>query len=90
MSPATAGRKYLIPTCPPSPLSLPPLLAVILGSLYPPHSARHSSTLLGLPTTFVLTFASIPPVSTASKVQRARLTASGRHGSQRLGAGGWL
>lgn len=87
MSPTTAGRKYLIPSCPPSPLSLPPLLAVISDSVCPPHSARRSRALLGLSTTFVLTFASIPPVSTASEVQRASPRAGGRHGSQRLGAG---
>lgn len=85
VSPAVAGRKYLIPSSPPSPLSLPPLLPVIFRlpiALTPrkpledsPRPPRH------LRTNF---FASIPPVSRAPEVQRA--TSPGAPGRPRSAA----
>lgn len=84
VSPVMARRECLVPSC--LPLSLPPLFPVIFSSLCASHAASPSRTLLGLPATFLLTFASIPPISPASKGQRL----SPEPAAARLGGGGAL
>lgn len=53
------------------PFPFPLCSPLFSGPLCASHAASPSRTLLGLPATFVLTFASIPPISPASKGQKA-------------------